>query len=182
MTTTLLALTFAPNIDRLLRDIQDILFRRETIVSSRALPPIVPIVHLSSTPADAVLDRIRKRHPVTLAQSTTAIHTHEGIVVLPLPLRGFGALADACRSNATAPTSEQVPPIDATAASIHLAWDVERPLQPQTIVLSAQIAAHLPRTSAFWLSVFEIECGEERWWDGCVYRVPYRRRLTVQQR
>ena len=182
MTTTLLALTFAPNLERLLRDIQDILFRWEAIVSSRALPPIVPILRLSSTPVDSTLDRIRKRCPITLAPPPHEICTRNGIVLLPTRFHGFETLVAACRSCAGETVSDGVPPIIEAPVSIHLAWDAPHRFQPQTNTRATQIASRLPSTSAFWLSVFEIESGPDRWWDGCTYRVPYRRRLTVRRR
>ncbi len=174
VTTTLLALTFAVNVESTLRESQRAYFRATGDASSRLLPPCVPVTFITAALADAKLDDLRKRNPVRLvATDETMVLFGSSSVILPIQLSGWDRLRQMIHLLGNS-AEIAVPPICVEEPAVHLAWEGPRGWSSP--------APQISSTSAFWLTQIEITPGERRWWDGCIYRIIYRRRLSVRQR
>lgn len=174
MATTMIALTLAVNLEQTLRNLQTTLFRENEDASSRLFPPLIPITTTVVSPSDPTLDAIRKRNTLSLVEDDTGgepfTRVTSGIAHLPVRLDGWDSLQNECRSLST-PAS--TPPLLTETPAIHLAWN--SPVGWSTTV------PDLRPTEAFWLTVYEIDAGNPVWWDGCRYRVLFRRRLSVSR-
>lgn len=197
MTTFLLALTMAVNIDRDLRTMQTEVFRRFGDPSALLLPPLIPIVYRDGISQDCCpdsrLDAIRKAYPVSLAGGPRSTTPHpvvcDGVLRLPVSLSGWESLRRACTERAGVdedgtdhgPTPAMPHRFSTESPSIHLAWGVPSEQSSPGDVASElyKTVPPIPATAAFWLTVLEIDQGPEKWWDNCVFRIPYRRRLSV---
>jgi hypothetical protein len=175
MTTTLLALRCAVNIERILRDAQDRLFHDHGALSSRLFPPFVPIRLCRTTPSPHLLDRIRKQSPLTLTDVDSCVYTSRSIALVDCALIGFDSLLSRVRAEIG---NEEVlwrtPPLVDAPTAFHLAWDA--PAEIGTIPVT------IPSTEALYLCAFEIETDATPWWERCRYTTVFSRRVTVQQR
>lgn len=191
MTTILAALTFAVNLEHRLRKAQDELFARFGVVSARTLPPLIPIVEVRSRGGEPIfsetnVDRLRKGFPLTCTARSEKLQIEviSGIACIPIALCGWEELREAyikeIEPELASHTDRSTDPLQSFRTqrpAIHLAWNV-----PESAGTSISPISPLPETSAFWLTILEIESDAGDWWDGCVYRIPFRRRLSVPRR
>lgn len=197
MTTFLLALTTAVNIDHDLRTVQTAIFRRYGDPSALLLPPLIPIAGGPTAKAEscpeALLDTIRKAHPVSISEvaenEKPRPMLYDGVLLLPVALAGWEALREACTTLADTVLAdrnerthrEDSPVFRTDTPSFHLAWDTRNAFVDAEAIASElhETIPTMPKTAAFWLTAFEIEHGPDLWWDGSVYQIVYRRRLSV---
>ncbi|TVR68822.1 MAG: hypothetical protein EA427_09680 [Spirochaetaceae bacterium] len=169
-----LMVKLAPNVERAWMDLQDELFLRHHLVSTRLFPPLIPIARIPSPgPEDRELilslERIRKSHPLELR----GVRNGEGHTVsVPLEITGFAELLQAVG------TAFPAARFDGDAPRIVLAWDREETVPGPLPYLPAT-----PVTRAFWLWAVELNPGgdREKWWISAQWREIFRRRTTVRQ-
>ncbi|MFW5695529.1 MAG: hypothetical protein ACOCYB_10195 [Alkalispirochaeta sp.] len=170
MVTYLSALRCAVNVEHACEQLQRKRFALRGDTASRALPPLIPLRYHQELPSFAVLDEIRRTHMVTmtwtgstpaeipparvtLGDSSTGPDTERQIVALQQAL--------------SAGDHRQVPPV---APQLVISWSEALP-SPSPIPL--------PETSAFWLSVFELNSENDPWWEYLTWTQRYARRLRA---
>lgn len=169
MVTYLSALRFAVNLEHSLQELQKRRFVLTGDTGARALPPLIPLARHPDAPGFARLDQIRRFHAVTLPKMDG-----EGEGCPPARI----ALTDQGESNQI---ERQIISLQRVLEPSGIA-----PEFPPEIVLSWQsqealpCSVALPETSAFWLSVFQLEPGEDLWWEYLTWTELYRRRLRTQ--
>jgi len=148
------------------------------------LVPIAQGIPLATQWNESALDRLRKENPLVHNAgddpSPRDAILENGVVRVPLPLSRWDRLRRACTRLLDGDTREADPFFTAEPA-IHFSWACPENTEAfRTIATFAgEVVADLPSTAAFWLTLLEIDHGPTLWWDGCTYRIPYRRRLSV---
>lgn len=181
----LTSLRLAPNVERSWMDLQDKLFTRCGLISTRLFPPVIPLGDFSKH-GDVVnaplklLERSRKHHPLTLRGIVTgpSLETPPDTPVsIPLDIDGFESL------------QAELFPGQVLRPRFVLAWedpvvlaDGER-LEMTRILTSSDLPA-LPETQAFWLWAVRLVPGpdEEQWWVSAEWQELFYRRITVRYR
>lgn len=179
MTTFLSALRFAVNIETSLALLQVARFRSVGDVSTRLLPPLVPLYFLRELPPEGELDAVRRTHRMDLHRhelSTTSYSTAIA-AAYRLEIGGFSALRRDIATRWASDTSPLVTGVgggrsrDATEPAVYLGWTEQPKSEAPPIAL--------PNTQALWLSVFSLEYSDTpRWWSDASWDLLYSRRCT----
>lgn len=188
-------LTMAPNVVAPWITVQDQLFRRFGIVSSRLFPPCIPLAWQESEHSHdanalmeylrhyvAAMDRIRKTCPLKLFGFAGDMDARDYLPAsVGLDLAGFRELRRAV-ADQSPPTSIQE--AFTTTPRLVAAWERHQDLTGAQRRELAEVMADpppLPATRAFWLTVFELFPGPDprMWWNGASWQELFRRRTTV---
>lgn len=180
MTTFLIALRFAVNIEDRFTQLQRERFRHTGDASARVLPPIVPIVCVDHPVAEQTLDAIRRRHVVCINPDSNPTERSESAPIAAayhLQNEGYPALRTAL-CDTLRPSETIVPgltPVVEEAATLRIGW-TDEPALSRSIFPA--------RTCAIWLTMFEItidSSGEtpHRWWNGARWDLRFSRRLAT---
>lgn len=158
--------------------LQDELFTRNGLVSTRLFPPVIPIVDIPRSAGGAeadiktvrFLERIRKSHPLELRGVRPGGARRLSVPVL---MEGFTQLCEAIRQEyPDARTFEDAP-------RIVLAWDRE-----EDVAASMPVIPSVPVTRALWL--WAVECfpgpDREKWWESAQWEELFCRRITVREK
>ena len=188
MPMIMVALKLAPNVERLLTEVQDTLFLRHQLVSTRLLPPIIPLALLPEQivpPLFSTLENLRKRHPLELRGSRPPASEHSVPEKLPgsipLVIDGYAQL----HGEILSPPGGPFPvPLPERPPQLVLAWETASMLALDRITAIREYLTALPPlpvTRAFWLSAMEIYPGPEtaQWWAAAEWREIFQRRTTV---
>lgn len=182
MTTFLIALRFAANLETTLIDLQRRRFYESGDTSTRFLPPIVPLTICRSFPNEGLLDRIRKRSPLILRRTqppyaSAGDHPKPIGAAYPLTIDGYLNLrSEIDNIPKDTSTERSVWPgdisIERDRPILRLGWS-ERPVE--TVV-----PCPIPETRAVWLCVFRLSLphGAARWWGDSRWEMLYSRRTT----
>ncbi|MFW5827541.1 MAG: hypothetical protein ACOCU4_05595 [Alkalispirochaeta sp.] len=170
MVTYLSALRWAANVEQHLQQLQKERFARTGDIASRALPPLIPLQRHRRLPEFPWLDEIRWAHTVSVAATRP-----ESAEIPParIALSGQG-LDETARhivelQRALAADQGDDPP--QFAPQIVISWQEATP-QASPVAL--------PETSALWLSIIELDCGEDPWWEFLSWNQRYCRRLRAR--
>ncbi|MFP4210156.1 MAG: hypothetical protein ACLFR8_02850 [Alkalispirochaeta sp.] len=199
MTTFLGALRFAVNVETALSELQRRRFSMTGDTSTRLLPPLVPIATSPGMPDENDLDRMRKKHYLvhqgTEGDTTIAESSVDSSRAMPpaggytLRIEGFAALQDELVEGwgVAVPGSPFFPERSVPVVGANTS---DGPTPPDGPILRLgwgpgpdfPVLTSIPRTAAFWLTIFEVIPGEgDPWWNGAQWWLRYSRRLTSRR-
>mgnify|MGYP006443664803 CR=1 FL=1 len=169
MVTYLSALRWAVNVEQVLQRLQKQRFALTGDTASRALPPLIPLHRHPVLPEFAWLDEIRWTHPV-MVPATPPKSTEIPSARIALSGPGHDETAQRIIELQRALAANDRSDAPEFAPQIVISW---REATPQASSIP------LPETSAFWLSVFELNSGDDPWWEYLSWNQRYCRRLRA---
>jgi hypothetical protein len=191
MPTIMILLRLAPNLERRWIALQDTLFFRCGLISTRLFPPVIPVATVPARVRETlprILEKIRKSYPLELHPGSNGpdgdhepCYPADGPIRYVVSLYGFTSLRDAVTARLGPSVTKSEEP------AIVLAWDHRESLQSERksctegVLLEAR-TPEIPVTRAFWLTAVELEAGPDprAWWESAVWRELYSRRTTVR--
>ncbi|WP_159438721.1 hypothetical protein [Alkalispirochaeta americana] len=196
------------NIERSWMDLQDALFRRCGLDSTRLFPPLIPLVPLgdliAGDPDDTArkktlthtLEGFRKKHTLEIVPDTPSPENPRKLPEpdatlppgVPLEIAGFAELRSALSREFPKRARKDESLLERSfrcpASSLLCSWEPLEETSPlaQSLILHHHQEQLLPRTRAFWLSAIEILPGPDQrhWWRGALWKEIFCRRTTVK--